>query len=220
MLPPRPHRLGGSPTQMPCGFLLSSKVSTAAAYCGMAPTKPADLYCWVVPVLPSIGRVQWALAPAACAVPDGTSLLRPTTSVLASVSGTACSHGCSGTSTLRALRSSTSRIGLGGHHTPPLISVAATFASSRVLTGAGLSLNEALPGLFGLLLKCCAWDSADSPLAFGSGGRPEVLLARLSRRPSRIAMSTIGSMPTCSSRITKPVFGDWASASCSVIWDG
>src|SRR5438132_460259 len=170
MLPLRPHRRGGSPSQIPCGFLLSSKVSTAPASCGVAPMKPADLYSCVVPVLPSMGRVQCAALAALAAVPETASLLSPTTSVLASPSGTACSHGCSGTSTFLPLRSSTSTIGVGGHQVPPLIRVAATLAISKVLTGAGLRVKEPLPGLFGVLLKCCAWDSAASPFALGSGG--------------------------------------------------
>ena len=68
---------------------------TAPDICGTTPMNAADLCCWVVPVLPAIGRFQptWRAAPAA--VPVVSSLLSPVSSVLASPGSTACSHGAS-----------------------------------------------------------------------------------------------------------------------------
>ncbi len=59
-----------------------------------------------------------------------------------------------------------------------------------------------------------------SRLDFGSGFTPATLVAMVSRSPSRTAMSTTGPMPTRSSRMTKPVFGEVASADCRVIEPG
>jgi hypothetical protein len=54
----------------------------------------------------------------------------------------------------------------------------------------------------------------------GTGGVPAGLDAMVSRMPSLLAMSTTRSIPIRSSRITNPVFGEVASASCNVILAG
>src|SRR3954470_4150718 len=157
MLPVLP-RLGGSVSRIGRGCGPSLNVITDAAYCGTAPTNAADLNSWVVPVLPSIGRLK-PLAAAYEVPPGWSSLLRPVTNVFASGSSTACSQGFSRPlrSTGWPFRSVTEMSGVGGHHTPPLINVAATFASSSGLVGAGPRVSDALPGLpFGLLLKWVA----------------------------------------------------------------
>ena len=122
---------------MPCGDEPSLKVSTMPAYWGVAPRKPADWWASVVPVLPAIGRVQPAPLAAAAAVPPAwSSLLMPTASVFANASSTACSQGSSVITTGLPCRSRISSIGVGGHHTPPLMMVAATLLSSSGLVGA------------------------------------------------------------------------------------
>ena len=128
------------------GLVPSLNVCTAPAKSGVAPMNAADLYSSVVPVLPIIGRVHLTARAAAAAVPRSwSSLLMPAARPFASPSATTCSHGASFTGTPLPLRSSTLPIGVGGHHLPPLTMVAATFASSRVDTGAGDSVNDALP---------------------------------------------------------------------------
>src|SRR5437899_11127849 len=62
-----------------------SKTITAPDTCGTTPTNPADLYCWVVPVLPAIGRDQPTPPAATLAVPATSSLLSPVSRVFARV---------------------------------------------------------------------------------------------------------------------------------------
>ena len=71
-----------------------------------------------------------------------SSLLIALASVLASPSGTTCSHVSVVTETSLPVRSKTLSIGLGGHHVPPEASVAATLDSSSGFTSMGPSVNE------------------------------------------------------------------------------
>src|SRR5918997_4538989 len=91
---PLPHSRGGSVSQIGAGLDPSGQTSTAPEYCGVAPMNPAERLAVVVPVLPSIGRVQFAAFAAAKAVPPGwSSLLNPTAREFARPSGTTCSQG-------------------------------------------------------------------------------------------------------------------------------
>jgi hypothetical protein len=65
------HSRGGSVSQIGEGREPSGQTSTAPAYCGVAPTNPAERLAVVVPVLPSIGRVQFTAFAATNAVPPG-----------------------------------------------------------------------------------------------------------------------------------------------------
>src|SRR5262245_56685099 len=97
---PPPHNRGGTPdaveSQIGRGRGPSLNTIVDAASCGVAPTNAADLYSCVVPVVPSIGRVQLNVLRAPADVPEPvSSLLRPWTIEFASGSATACSHGYS-----------------------------------------------------------------------------------------------------------------------------
>src|SRR3954462_14566170 len=141
---PVPHGCGGSPMQIGFGERESSNTIAAPASCGVAPTKAADLYSCVVPVLAAIGRFQPAAAAAAADVPPGWSSLDiPFIRVSASAGGTACVHGCDRTGTAAPERAVTETIGSGGHHMPWDASVASTFASSSALVGVTPSVNDA-----------------------------------------------------------------------------
>src|SRR2546422_170400 len=76
------HRCGLGCTQMPLVLRPSLNTMPAPDSCGTAPRKVADLYSSVVPVLPIIGRVQFADFAAPAAVPEMESWDRPTTIVL------------------------------------------------------------------------------------------------------------------------------------------
>src|SRR5213593_3109518 len=94
---PVPHRVSGLPlaceSQMGRGLGPSLKTIVEAASWGVAPTKAADLYSWVVPVLPIMGRFQPMVRAAPADVPlPVSSLLMPWTIPFASGSATACSH--------------------------------------------------------------------------------------------------------------------------------
>ena len=94
--------------------------------------------------------------------------------------GMTCSHACCCTGTALPFRSVTERIGLGGHQTPPLISVAETFAISSGLTGLLPRVNDSR------FWKYCDCGSSYCGLLddFGSGARPASLVARVLRSPS------------------------------------
>src|SRR3954464_10805807 len=116
---PLPHANGDpDPSHSGRGELESSNVITAPAICGTTPTNAADLCCWVVPVLPAIGRFQptWRAAPAA--VPLTSSRLRPVIIVFARPGSTACSQAASLTGTGLPSCPVTDSMGLGGHHRP------------------------------------------------------------------------------------------------------
>src|SRR4029453_16730524 len=111
---------------------------------GTIPMNAADLCCWVVPVLPAIGRFQPTCAAAPAAVPPAwASLLSAVSSVFARPGSTAWSHGASVTCTGWPFASVTDSIGEGGHHVPPEASVAPTFDSSSTLVGDPPRVNEA-----------------------------------------------------------------------------
>ena len=66
-----------APSHSGRGELESSNVITAPAICGTTPTNAADLCCWVVPVLPAIGRSQPTCRAAPAAVPLDVVLAQP-----------------------------------------------------------------------------------------------------------------------------------------------
>src|SRR4051812_22121822 len=133
-----------APSHSGRGELESSNVMTAPAICGTIPMNAADLCCWVVPVLPAIGRFQPTCPAAAAAVPPAwSSLLMAVSRVLASPGSTAWSQGASVTGTGCPEESVTDSTGEGGHHLPPLARVAPTFASSRTLVGLTPRVNDA-----------------------------------------------------------------------------
>src|SRR5207237_303514 len=83
------------------------------------------------PVWPASGRFQPVAVAGEVDVPgDTVSWLRPLSSVLARAVGTTRSHGCCWNGMFFPYRSVTDRIGVGGHHTPPLARVVITLASS------------------------------------------------------------------------------------------
>src|SRR5690348_15116049 len=141
MLPSRHGNGAPAPSHSGRGELELSNVITAPASCGTTPTNAADLCCWVVPVLPAIGRSHptWRAAPAA--VPEMSSRLSPVIIVFASPGSTACSHAASLTGTGLPSCPVTDSIGLGGHHRPALARVAPTLASSNTLVGLTPSVN-------------------------------------------------------------------------------
>src|SRR5262245_9388929 len=120
MLPDRHANGAPAPSQSGFGALELSNAITAPDACGTMPRNAADLCCWVVPVLPAIGRFQPTSPAARAAVPPAwSSLLIPFSRVLASPGSTACSHGASVSGTGLPAESVIDSIGLGGHHTPP-----------------------------------------------------------------------------------------------------
>lgn len=125
------------------------------------------------------GRVQPAARAAWADVPLVVSLLSPASRVFATPVGMTCSHPCCCTGTAFPFRSVTERIGVGGHQTPPLISVAETFAISSGLTGLLPKVNDSR---FRKYCDCgssyCGFDD------FGSGVAPASFVARVFRRPS------------------------------------
>src|SRR5689334_16303843 len=134
------------------------------------------------------GRVQPAARAAAADVPDTVSWLSPAARVWARPGATTCSHACCGTVTGAPSRSVTDAIGFGGHQTPSLSIVAATFAISSVLTGLTPRVNESR---FWKYCDCgwSYWGSFDCGFAGSvTGVPPASLLARESRRPSRWAI--------------------------------
>lgn len=176
------------------------------------------MYSSVVPVLPNAGRVHPNCFAAAAAVPwPWSSSLNPTARAFANASSTTCSHGGSVSCTGFPYRSRIASTGDGWHHLPPDISVAATFASSNVLVGAGLNVNDAFPA--DLKNSDCVTRSSFC-FDFLSGGTPAMFVAIVSRMPNLDAMSTTASNPTFSSRITNAVFGDVANACFNVIRGG
>src|SRR3954468_21640309 len=153
-----------APSHSGRGELESSNVITAPAICGTTPRNAADLCCWVVPVLPAIGRSQptWRAAPAA--VPEMSSRLSPVINVLASPGSTAWSQPASLTATGLPSCPVTDSIGEGGHHRPALARVAPTLASSNTLVGLTPSVNEACRWS----LVTCAIDRSVRLCVFGS----------------------------------------------------
>jgi hypothetical protein len=151
------------------------------------------------------GRVHPASRAAAADVPSVVSALSPAISEFASPVGTACSHAALGTGTTCPNRSVTDRTGTGGHHVPPLISVAETFASSSGLTGLLPSVNDGLSRKY----LDCGWSRRGSADA-RSGVPPASLVRNVFRSPSR---SATASMPIFVSRPTNAVFRDVASPS-------
>src|SRR3954465_8536135 len=114
MLPERHGTGEPAPSQSGLGAFELSNVMTAPATCGTTPKNAADLCCWVVPVLPAIGRSQPAAPAALAAVPPGSSsLLRPVSRVFARAGSTTCSHGASVTGTAAPVGSVIDSIGLG-----------------------------------------------------------------------------------------------------------
>src|SRR5262245_56828659 len=111
-----------APSHSGRGELEASNVMTAPAICGTTPTTAADLCCWVVPVLPAIGRSQptWRAAPAA--VPLMSSLLSPVNIVFARPGSTVCAQAASLTATGFPSCPVIDSMGLGGHHRPALAS--------------------------------------------------------------------------------------------------
>src|SRR4051795_4661382 len=211
VLPPKmlPERHGNgdpAPSQSGFGAVELSEVMTAPAACGTTPKNAADLCCWVVPVLPAIGRSQ-PTAPAALAAvpPDTESLLSPVSRVFASAGSTTCSHGASVTATAAPVGSVIDSIGLGGHHLPELASVAPTLASSSTLVGVTPRVNDAC---FWALVTSAIERSVGRPVRGSSNG-----VVASERMPSRTAMSTTSGTPVNSISFTNAVFGDWASAS-------
>ncbi len=100
MFPSRHGNGAPAPSQSGRGELELSKVITAPAICGTIPMNAADLCCWVVPVLPAIGRFQPTCPAAPAAVPPGwSSLLSAVSRVFARPGSTAWSHGASVTGT-------------------------------------------------------------------------------------------------------------------------
>src|SRR5581483_5040698 len=128
MLPPPQANGAASPagSHSCLGERELSKTITAPATCGMTPTNPADLYCWVVPVLLAIGRFQPTLFAAAAAVPAVSSLASPVSRVLASAGSSTFEHASSFTRTGFPVESKTPSMGVGGHQVPPLARVAIT----------------------------------------------------------------------------------------------
>ena len=104
----------------------------------------------------------------------------------------------------------TDSIGLGGHHRPALASVAPTLASSSTLVGLTPSVNEACRWSF----VTCAIERSVRLRVFGSTNG----VVASDFMPSRTAMSTTSGTPVNSSSLTNAVFGEVASACCSVIW--
>src|SRR5882757_2354956 len=207
MLPPEQATGGLLPPGSHSGFgdRELSNVITAPAACGTMPTKPADWYHSVVPVFAAIGLVQPSDLAEVDAVPMTASWLRPVSSVLANPSGSARSQGSSVTGTGLPFASVTESIGLGGHHMPPLSSVAPTLASSRMLVGVTPRVNEA---------RCCALVTSAMerlvrlPVAGSTNG-----VVASERSPILTAMSTTAGTPVNSSSFTNAVFGESASAS-------
>src|SRR4051794_17600825 len=123
------------------------------------------------------GCVQPAARAAAAEVPLIVSWLSPASSVFASPGGTTCSHACCLTGTGLPSRPVMDRIGFGGHHMPPLISVAETFDISSGLTGLLPRVNDSL---FWKYCDCgslyCGFDER------GSGTAPASLVLRVLRR--------------------------------------
>ena len=208
MLPLRQANGTPAPSQSCCGRLELSNTMTAPASWGVMPTNAADLWNWVVPVLPAIGRSHptWRAAPAA--VPLTASLLRPVIRVLARPGSTAWLHGGSMMATGWPAWSVTESIGLGGHHMPPLASVAPTLASSSTLVGLTPRVNEAC---FCSLVISAMERPVRTPLS------PTYSVVASDFMPRRTAMSTTSGTPVNSSSLTKAVFGDWARASWSDI---
>src|SRR5882757_2557632 len=214
MLPPEQATGGASPpaSHSDLGDRELSKVITAPAACGRIPTKPADLCCWVVPVLPAIGRFHCIDLAAAAAVPLIASSLSPVSSVLASPAGSTRSQGSSVIGTGAPFEPVTWSIGLGGHQVPALPRVAPTLASSRMLVGDTPRVNEAR---FCALVASAMERLVRLPVEGSTNG-----VVASERMPIRTAMSTTGATPVNSSSLTNAVFGDWASACCMVRWSG
>jgi hypothetical protein len=161
------------------------------------------------------GRSQPAARAAAADVPSVVSLLNPSMTVLATSCDTACSQAGVRSATACPFRSVTDSTGDGGHHVPPLISVADTFANSSGLTGLLPRVND------GLSRKYFDWGSLRcGSSADASGAPPASFDARVDRSPNRCAMSSTAGMPTFVSRPTNAVFGDVANPSDKVIGSG
>ena len=75
MLPSRHGKGAPAPSQSGRGEFELSNAITAPDICGTTPMNAADLCCWVVPVLPAIGRFQPTCPAAPAAVPGETSSL-------------------------------------------------------------------------------------------------------------------------------------------------
>src|SRR3712207_5150316 len=136
MLPSRQGNGEPAPSHSGRGALELSNAITAADSCGTTPMNAADLCCWVVPVLPAIGRSQPTCPAAAAAVPGAlSSLLIAVSRVFASPGSTACLHWASVTGTGAPVGSVIDTIGVGGHHLPDDARVAPTLASSSTLVG-------------------------------------------------------------------------------------
>src|SRR4051794_16866251 len=111
---PLPQANGApAPSQSGRGALELSKVITEPARFGRKPTKAADLCCWVVPVLPAIGRSQPTCRAAVADVPTWSSLLSAVNIVSASPGSTAWLHAASVSGTAAPLTSVIVSIGLG-----------------------------------------------------------------------------------------------------------
>ena len=202
-----------APSQSGLGALELSKVITAPDICGTTPRNAADLCCWVVPVLPAIGRFQptWPAAPAA--VPAGVVLAQPGRAACWPGPGsTACSHGASVTGTGLPAASVIDSIGLGGHHMPR---AGQRGADVGQLQHAGRAHAE---GERGLLLRLGDLGDRAVGAAARAGSTNGVVASDC--MPSRTAMSTTSGTPVNSSSLMNAVFGDSASASVSDIRSG
>ena len=175
----------------------------AAAMVWVKPKNAVEWWDSVVPVFAAVGADQPLLRAEADAVPSTMSFDMPWDSAPAMSGSTACSQAGRSMKTCLPFSSSTSLIGFGSHQRPPEAKVAPTLDSSSAFTASGPKVKAPMFSSF----AACATERP-SPNEFSSA---------YDRRPKRTARSTTGATPVFWISSTNVVFGDCASASCSVM---